>query len=46
VVHSLEQPDPQKPGSFIPLTKGKIAIELEFAEIWFRRIEVKALAPA
>ena len=46
VVHSLEQPDPQKPGSFIPLTKGKIAIELEFAEIWFRRFEVKALAPA
>jgi hypothetical protein len=39
----LEQPDPHHPGTFIPLTRGKIAIELEYAEIWFRRIEVKAL---
>ena len=39
----LEQPDPQNPGQFIPLTRGKIAIELEFAEIWFRRIEVRSL---
>jgi len=27
----------------IPLTRGKIAIEIEYAEIWFRRIEVKYL---
>ena len=40
----LEQPDLKNPGKFIPLTRGKIAIELEFAEIWFRRIEVKSLA--
>ena len=39
----LEQPDPHNAGAFIPLTRGKIAIELEYAEIWFRRIEVKAL---
>jgi hypothetical protein len=39
----LEQPDPRNAGMFIPLTRGKIAIELEYAEIWFRRIEVKAL---
>ena len=39
----LEQPDPQNAGAFIPLTRGKIAIQLEYAEIWFRRIEVKAL---
>lgn len=43
VVHSLQQPDPQRAGAFIPLTKGKIAIEIEFAEIWFRRFEIKAL---
>ncbi len=43
VVSMLQQPDPQNPGKFIPLTRGKIAIEIEFAEIWFRRIEVKAL---
>jgi len=44
VVSMLQQPDPQNPGKFIPLTRGKIAIEIEFAEVWFRRIEVKALA--
>ncbi|MBT9330003.1 3-keto-disaccharide hydrolase [Paracidobacterium acidisoli] len=42
-VTKLEQPDPKNPGQFIPLTRGKIAIELEFAEIWYRRIEVKSL---
>jgi 3-keto-disaccharide hydrolase len=44
VCSMLQQPDPQNPGKFIPLTRGKIAIEIEFAEIWFRRIEVKTLA--
>jgi len=33
----------KNPGQFIPLTRGKIAIEIEYAEIWFRRIEVKAI---
>jgi hypothetical protein len=42
-ISKLQQPDPQNPGKFIPLTRGKIAIEIEFAEIWFRRIEVKSL---
>ena len=42
-ISMLQQPDPQNPGQFIPLTRGKIAIEIEFAEIWFRRIEVKPL---
>ncbi|AEU37815.1 3-keto-disaccharide hydrolase [Granulicella mallensis] len=42
-ISGLQQPDPQNPGKFIPLTRGKIAIEIEFAEIWFRRIEVKSL---
>jgi hypothetical protein len=42
-ISMLQQPDPQNPGKFIPLTRGKIAIEIEFAEIWFRRIEVKSL---
>jgi hypothetical protein len=43
VATRLQQPDPENPGQFIPLTRGKIAIEIEYAEIWFRRIEVKAL---
>jgi hypothetical protein len=40
----IEQPDPVNAGQFLPLRRGKIAIELEFAEIWFRRIEVRSLA--
>ena len=43
VATNLQQPDPQNPGAYIPLTRGKIAIEIEFAEIWFRRVEVKSL---
>jgi hypothetical protein len=43
VVTSLQQPDPQNSGAYIPLVRGKIAIEIEFAEIWYRRVEVKAL---
>jgi hypothetical protein len=43
-VTNLQQPDPQNPGKFIPLTRGKIAIEIEYAETWFRRIEVKAIS--
>jgi hypothetical protein len=44
MVSHLQQKDPQNPGKFIPLTRGKIGIEIEYGEIWFRRIEVKSLA--
>ncbi len=44
MVSHLQQADPQNPGKFIPLTRGKIGIEIEYGEIWFRRIEVKSLA--
>lgn len=43
VATSLQQPDPKNPGQYIPLTRGKIAIEIEYAEVWYRRIEVRAL---
>jgi len=43
VVTQLQQPDPKNPGSYIPLTRGKIAIEIEYAEFWIRRLEVKSL---
>jgi Domain of Unknown Function (DUF1080) len=36
--------DPKNPGQWIPLTRGKIAVEFEFAETWYRRLEIKALA--
>src|SRR5665213_949548 len=38
---NLTQPDPQIPGQLIPLTSGKLAVEVQWAEIWYRRIEVK-----
>jgi len=33
----------RNPGQFIPLTRGKIAIEIEYAGCWYRRIEFKPL---
>jgi Domain of Unknown Function (DUF1080) len=44
VCSRLQYPDPANPDRYVPLTGGKIAIEIEFAEIWYRRIEVKKLA--
>ena len=43
VLRNLEQGDPQNAGQFLPIAKGRIGIEIEFAEIWFRRIDVKPL---
>jgi hypothetical protein len=43
-VNNIQQPDPANPGQFIPLTRGKIAVQAEYAEIWYRRIAVKMLA--
>jgi hypothetical protein len=33
--------DPAKPGDPKPLTKGRIALEIEAAEIWFRNVEIR-----
>jgi hypothetical protein len=44
LVSSIQQTDPQNAGQFIPLTRGKIGIEIEYAVIWYRRIEVKPLS--
>ncbi len=43
VCSQLQYPDPANAGEYVPLTRGKIAIEIEYAEIWYRRIEVKQL---
>lgn len=32
-------------GEWVPLTKGKIALQLEFAEVFYRNVEIKALGP-
>jgi hypothetical protein len=42
-ISRLQQADPQNPGQYVPLTRGKIALEIEYSEIWFRRVEVKSL---
>jgi len=39
----LRQPDPQAPHRMIELRKGRIALEAEGAEIWFRNIKVRPL---
>jgi len=33
VATRIQQPDPQNPGQFIPLTRGKIAIEIERGDL-------------
>jgi hypothetical protein len=32
-------------GEWLPLTKGKIALQLEFAEVFYRNVEIQELAP-
>jgi hypothetical protein len=34
----LEQPDPANRGQFIPLKEGRIALQAEGAEVFFRNI--------
>ncbi len=35
--------DPDKPGKPAPVTRGRIALEIEAAEIYFRNVEIKSL---
>ena len=35
--------DPEKPGSSVPVTRGRIALEIEAAEIYFRKVEIREL---
>ena len=35
--------DPEKPGSSTPVTRGRIALEIEAAEIYFRNVEIREL---
>ena len=38
--------DPEKPGSSQPVTRGRIALEIEAAEIYFRNVEIRSLDKA
>jgi hypothetical protein len=35
--------DPEKPGTSRPITGGRIALEIEAAEIYFRNVELRDL---
>lgn len=41
----IQRPDPGNPSLMIPLTSGRILLEAEGSEIWFRDIRIKPLAP-
>jgi len=42
----LQRPDPKDPSHLIPLTSGRILLEAEGSEIWFRDIRIKPLGPS
>jgi len=44
--HDIQQPDPSTPSKMIPLKSGRILLEAEGSEIWFRDIRVKPLGPS
>ena len=41
-VRDIQQPDPNNPSRMIPLTSGRILLEAEGSEIWFRDIRDQA----
>ena len=41
----IKRPDPNNPSHMIPLTSGRILLEAEGSEIWFRDIRIKPLGP-
>ncbi len=42
----IQQPDPANPSRMIPLKSGRILLEAEGSEIWFRDVRVKGLGPS
>ncbi len=41
----IQRPDPTNPSRMIPLKSGRILLEAEGSEIWFRDVRVKPLGP-
>ena len=39
----LKQPDPQDATKTIPLDRGRVMLQAEGAEIWFRNVRMKPL---
>jgi 3-keto-disaccharide hydrolase len=42
----IQRPDPNNQSRMIPLTSGRILLEAEGSEIWFRDIRIKPLGPS
>jgi hypothetical protein len=42
----IQRPDPNNTSRMIPLTSGRILLEAEGSEIWFRDIRIKPLGPS
>jgi hypothetical protein len=40
----VKQPDPQDPTKLIPLNNGRVMLQAEGAEIWFRNVRMKPLS--
>jgi Domain of Unknown Function (DUF1080) len=43
---NIQQPDPENPSRMIPLKSGRILLEAEGSEIFFRDIKIRPLGPA
>ena len=44
-LEKARQPNPDSKGEFVPLTQGRILLEIEAAEMFFRNIDIKLLNP-
>lgn len=40
---NIQQPDPNNPGRLLPLTRGRIALQAEGAEVFYRNIRIRPL---
>jgi hypothetical protein len=42
----IKQPSKDDPSQYAPITSGRIMLQAEGAEIWFRNLQMKPLAPS
>jgi Domain of Unknown Function (DUF1080) len=41
----IKQPSPEDPSQYLPVTGGRIMLQAEGAEIWFRNVRMKPITP-
>jgi len=44
--YDIQRPDPNHPSAMIPLGSGRILLEAEGSEIWFRDVRIRPLGPS